>query len=384
MPDSYLFTSESVAEAHPDKMADQISDAVLDAVLMQDLQGRVACETAIKTGMVILLGELTTTAELNIPAVVRETVCDLGYTHSDFGFDGHTCAVINALGKQSLDIARGVNRDDPEQQGAGDQGLMFGYACDETEALMPAPILYAHRLMQRHAALRRAGRIAWLRPDAKCQVTFRYEGDRPMAINTVVFSTQHRPEAALQTVREAVIEEIVRPVLPAKWLKDDTRFLVNPTGRFVIGGPQGDAGLTGRKVVVDAYGASARVGGGCFSGKDPSKVDRAAAYACRYVAKNLVAAGLARRCEVQVAYAIGVAEPVSISVETFGTGRLPERRLTELVSRRFDLRPYAIIRDLDLLRPIYRRTAAFGHFGRQEPEFTWEQTDRAAALAADA
>ncbi len=384
MEDSYLFTSESVSEAHPDKMADRVSDAILDAVLAADPNGRVACETAVKTGLVLLFGELTTNTALDHQQVVREAVRELGYTGSDAGFDADTCAVISALGQQSPDIAQGVDRGDLDEQGAGDQGLMFGYACDETDTLMPAPIHYAHRLMERHAELRRSGQLNWLRPDAKCQVTCRYEGARPTGIETVVLSTQHAPAASLEQIREAVIEEILRPVLPQSWLTGSSRFLINPTGRFVIGGPQGDAGLTGRKVVVDTYGGFARVGGGCFSGKDPSKVDRSAAYACRYVAKNLVAAGLAQRCEVQVAYAIGVAEPVSISVETFGTGKLPRARVTELIRRHFDLRPGAIVRDLDLLRPIYQATAAHGHFGRSGPTFTWEQTDRAAALAADA
>jgi len=384
MDDHHLFTSESVSEAHPDKMADRISDAVVDAALAADPHARVACETAVKTGMVLLFGELTTAAQIPFERVVRDTVRDLGYTGSQLGFDADTCAVIQALGQQSPDIARGVDRDDPQNQGAGDQGLMFGYACDETSALMPAPIHYAHRLMERHARLRRAGSLPWLRPDAKCQVTCRYSDSEPVAIDAVVLSTQHSEAAKLETVREAVIEEILRPTLPASWLDERTRFYINPTGRFVVGGPLGDAGLTGRKVVVDTYGGIARVGGGCFSGKDPSKVDRSAAYACRYVAKNLVAAGLARRCEVQVAYAIGVAEPVSISVETFGTGVLPRARLTELVRRHFDLRPYAIIRDLGLLRPVYQMTAAHGHFGRDGEAFTWERTDRAQALAADA
>ncbi|MCG5539318.1 methionine adenosyltransferase [Halorhodospira sp. 9622] len=384
MDDHHLFTSESVSEAHPDKMADRISDAVVDAALATDPHARVACETAIKTGMVLLFGELTTSASIDFERVVRETVRDLGYSGSQLGFDADTCAVLHALGQQSPDIARGVDRDDPQSQGAGDQGLMFGYACDETPALMPAPIHHAHRLMERHARLRRAGSLPWLRPDAKCQVTCRYADGEPVAIDAVVLSTQHSEAAKLETVREAVIEEILRPTLPASWLDERTRFYINPTGRFVVGGPLGDAGLTGRKVVVDTYGGIARVGGGCFSGKDPSKVDRSAAYACRYVAKNLVAAGLARRCEVQVAYAIGVAEPVSISVETFGTGVLPRARLTELVRRHFDLRPYAIIRDLGLLRPVYQMTAAHGHFGRDGEAFTWERTDRAQALAADA
>ncbi|MBK1734141.1 methionine adenosyltransferase [Halorhodospira abdelmalekii] len=384
MSEQHLFTSESVSRAHPDKIADRISDQVLDAILAADLQGRVACETAVKTGLVLLFGEVTTHAHIDFEAVVRRAVCELGYTGSELGFDGRTCAVINALGRQSPDIAQGVERSDPEQQGAGDQGLMFGYASAETDALMPAPILYAHRLMQRHAELLDTGALPWLRPDAKSQVTVRYVDHTPQAIDAVVLSAQHSPEVTLETVREAVIEEIIRPVLPAKWLDNATRFYINPTGRFVIGGPLGDAGLTGRKIVVDTYGGMARVGGGCFSGKDPSKVDRSAAYAGRYVAKNLVAAGLAERCEVQLSYAIGVAEPVSIAVETFGTGKRPAAQLVELIRRHFDLRPYAIIRDLELLRPIYAQTSAYGHFGRTEPAFTWERTDRAEALAADA
>ncbi len=384
MDDHALFTSESVAAAHPDKVADRISDAVLDAVLASDPQGRVACETAIKTGMVLLLGELTTSAEIDYPRIVREVLRELGYNGSDVGFDADTCAVLNALGQQSPDIAQGVDRAEPEAQGAGDQGMMFGYASDETDALMPAPIYYAHRLMERQAELRRNGHLPWLRPDAKCQVTCRYHSNEPVAIDSIVLSTQHTEEVRLDTVREGVIEEILRPALPEAWLDERTRYYINPTGRFVIGGPLGDSGLTGRKIVVDTYGSIARVGGGCFSGKDPSKVDRSAAYAGRYVAKNLVAAGLAKRCEVHLAYAIGVAEPVSISVETFGTGRLPSRQLTELVRRHFDLRPYGIARDLDLLRPIYQPTSAYGHFGRQGAGFTWEETDRASALAADA
>ncbi|BAU56954.1 S-adenosylmethionine synthetase [Halorhodospira halochloris] len=381
MDEHYLFTSESVSQAHPDKIADQISDTILDAVLEADPHGRVACETAVKTGMVLLFGELTTAAEVDFETLVRDKVCELGYNHSQLGFDGNTCAVINALGQQSPDIALGVDRTDPEQQGAGDQGLMFGYATDETETLMPAPIQYAHRLMQRHSQLLQETTLQWLRPDAKAQVTFSYADGQPQAIDTVVLSTQHAADVDLETVREAVIEQIVKPVLPQQWLSAETRFLINPTGRFVVGGPLGDAGLTGRKVVVDTYGGVARVGGGCFSGKDPSKVDRSAAYACRYVAKNIVAAGLARRCEVQLSYAIGIAEPVSINVETFGTGKLPRAKLVELVRNHFDLRPYGIIRSLDLLRPIYAKTAAHGHFGREETGFTWERTDMAQTLA---
>lgn len=384
MDEHQLFTSESVAQAHPDKMADQLSDTILDAVLKADPNGRVACETAVKTGMVILFGELSSTANIDFETLVRDKICELGYNHSRLGFDGNTCAILNALGQQSPDIAQGVDRTDPEQQGAGDQGLMFGYASAETDAFMPAPILYAHRLMLRHSQLLKGAELEWLRPDAKAQVTCRYKDGRPQAIDTVVLSTQHAADVDLRTVREAAIEQIIKPVLPQEWLTPETRFLINPTGRFVVGGPCGDAGLTGRKVVVDTYGGMARVGGGCFSGKDPSKVDRSAAYACRYLAKNIVAAGLARQCEVQVSYAIGVAEPVSINIETFGTGRLPPGKLVELIRRNFDLRPYGIIRSLDLLRPIYSKTAAHGHFGRDDEDFTWERTDMAETLAAEA
>jgi S-adenosylmethionine synthetase len=384
MATDYLFTSESVSEGHPDKVADQISDAVLDAILTQDPRGRVACETLVKTGIVIVAGEVTTSAWVDIEALVRRTVLRIGYDDSDMGFDGASCGVCNIIGKQSPDIAQGVDRKDERKQGAGDQGLMFGYATNETDVLMPAPITYAHRLVKRQAQVRRKGKLAWLRPDAKSQITFRYENDRPVGIETVVLSTQHSPAVSTRTLREAVMEEIIKPVLPAKWLDKHTRYHINPTGKFVIGGPVGDCGLTGRKIIVDTYGGFARHGGGAFSGKDPSKVDRSAAYAARYVAKNIVAAGLASRCEVQVSYAIGVAEPTSVMIETFGTSKLTRRKLTELVRKHFDLTPYGLREMLDLARPIYEATAAYGHFGREEPEFTWERADKAAALAADA
>ncbi|HLT89666.1 MAG TPA: methionine adenosyltransferase [Woeseiaceae bacterium] len=380
MNHSYLFTSESVSEGHPDKIADQISDAVLDAILEQDTRARVACETLVKTGMVLVAGEITTSAWVDIEDLVRKTVLEIGYSDSRMGFDGASCAVISALGKQSPDIAQGVDRDDPEAQGAGDQGLMFGYATNETDVLMPAPITFAHRLVRRQAEVRKSGRLPWLRPDAKSQVTFVYENHKPVAIDAVVLSTQHEPGVGLDELREAVQEEIIKPVLPAEWLSRRTKYHINPTGRFEIGGPMGDCGLTGRKIIVDTYGGSARHGGGAFSGKDPSKVDRSAAYACRYVAKNIVAAGLADRCEVQVSYAIGVAEPTSISVQTFGTGKIGEDRLTDLIRENFDLRPFGILRMLDLVRPIYRQTAAYGHFGREDVEFSWERTDKAEAL----
>ena len=381
---AYLFTSESVSEGHPDKIADQISDAVLDEILTQDPRGRVACETLIKTGVVIVAGEVTTSAWVDLEALVRKTVLGIGYNHSDMGFDGATCGVLNVIGKQSSDIAQGVDRKDERKQGAGDQGLMFGYASNETDVLMPAAITYAHRLVQRQAQVRKKGTLGWLRPDAKSQVSLRYEDDKPVAIDAVVLSTQHSPDVPTKTLREAVMDEVILPVLPKKWLHKGTKFHINPTGRFVIGGPVGDCGLTGRKIIVDTYGGFARHGGGAFSGKDPSKVDRSAAYACRYVAKNIVAAGLADRCEVQVSYAIGVAEPTSIMVDTFGTGKLPREKLTQLVRRFFDLTPYGLREMLDLARPIYFRTAAYGHFGREEADFTWERTDRAAALAAEA
>ncbi len=380
MKDDYLFTSESVSEGHPDKVADQVSDAVLDAILGQDTQARVACETLVKTGMVIVAGEITTNAWVDLENLVREVIRDIGYT-AEMGFDWETCAVLNAIGKQSVDIAQGVDRKSPEEQGAGDQGLMFGYASNETDVLMPAPITYAHRLVKRQAEVRRSGRLPWLRPDAKSQVTFRYEDGRPTGIDAVVLSTQHDDEIDNKALREAVMEEIIKPVLPPEWLGSGTKIHINPTDRFVIGGPVGDAGLTGRKIIVDTYGGMARHGGGAFSGKDPSKVDRSAAYACRYVAKNIVAAGLAERCEIQVSYAIGVAEPTSITVETFGTGRVGDAELTRLVREHFDLRPYGLLQMLDLVRPIYRGTAAYGHFGREEPDFSWERTDKAEALA---
>ena len=382
----YIFTSESVSEGHPDKMADQVSDAVLDAILTQDKHARVACETLLTTGLVVIAGEITTNAVVDYTQVARQTIKRIGYDSSDIGFDYHTCAVMTAVGKQSPDIAQGVNEGEGLflDQGAGDQGLMFGYACDETDGLMPLPIYLAHRLTQRQSELRKDGRLPWLRPDAKSQVSVRYVEGRPQHIETVVLSTQHHPEVSHSQLTEAVIEEIIKPVLPKDMLGPDLRYLVNPTGRFVIGGPMGDAGLTGRKIIVDSYGGSAPHGGGAFSGKDPSKVDRSAAYAARYVAKNIVAAGLARKCQVQVAYAIGVAKPVSLLVETFGTGKLPEHRIVSLVEKHFDLRPKGIIHMLDLLRPIYTRTASYGHFGREEPEFTWERTDKAAALRAEA
>jgi S-adenosylmethionine synthetase len=382
MSKTYLFTSESVGEGHPDKMADQISDAILDAVIAQDPASRVACETLTKTGLVLVAGEITTGASIEVEDIVRQVVLDIGYNSSDMGFDGATCAVLNGLGKQSRDIAQGVDRKAPEEQGAGDQGLMFGYATSETDSLMPAPIIYSHRLVEQQAKVRKSGKLSWLRPDAKSQVTFRYEDDRPVAVDAVVLSTQHSPDISQKDLEEAVMEEIIKPIIPSQWISKDTRYHINPTGRFVVGGPMGDCGLTGRKIIVDTYGGMARHGGGAFSGKDPSKVDRSAAYACRYVAKNVVAAGLADRCEIQVSYAIGVAEPTSVTVETFGTNRVPEDRIGALVREHFDLRPYGILTMLDLLKPIYRPTAAYGHFGRDEPGFTWERTDKAEALKA--
>ncbi len=380
MSESYVFTSESVSEGHPDKMSDQLSDAVLDAALAQDPDARVACETLVKTGMVVLAGEITTTAQLEVEQLVRDTVNEIGYDHSSKGFDGNICAVINAIGKQSPDIAQGVDRANPEDQGAGDQGLMFGYATNETDVLMPAPITYSHRLVKKQSEVRKSGQLKWLRPDAKSQVTFRYEDGAPTAIDAVVLSTQHDPDISQGDLQEAVMEHIIKPVLPQKWLGADTKFHINPTGKFVIGGPVGDCGLTGRKIIVDTYGGMARHGGGAFSGKDPSKVDRSAAYAGRYVAKNIVAAGLADRCEIQVSYAIGVAEPTSISIDTFGTGKLDDRKIEALVREVFDLRPYGILKMLDLKQPIYKMTASYGHFGREEKEFTWEQTDKIDAL----
>ncbi len=381
---SYLFTSESVSEGHPDKMADQISDAVLDAIIAKDPYARVACETLTKTGMVVLAGEITTNAEIDYEGIVRGVVNDIGYNNSEIGFDGHTCAVINALGKQSPDIAMGVDRAKPEDQGAGDQGLMFGYASNETDVLMPAALTYAHRLVKQQADMRKNGTLPWLRPDAKSQVTVRYEGGKIVAIDAVVLSTQHSPDISLDDLRVAVMENVIFPVLPKEWLHKDTKFHINPTGNFVIGGPVGDCGLTGRKIIVDTYGGMARHGGGAFSGKDPSKVDRSAAYAGRYVAKNIVAAGLADRCEIQVSYAIGVAQPTSITVATFGTSKVDETLIENLVREHFDLRPYGITKMLDLLRPIYRGTAAYGHFGREDLDLPWERTDRADALRAAA
>jgi S-adenosylmethionine synthetase len=375
-----LFTSESVSEGHPDKIADQISDAVLDAILEQDPKARVACETYVKTGMVMVGGEITTTAWVDIEELTRKTVRDIGYTSSDMGFDADSCAILNTIGKQSPDINQGVDRTKPEEQGAGDQGLMFGYATNETENFMPAPVDFSHQLVKRQAEVRKSGELPWLRPDAKSQLTFAYEDNKIVGIDAIVLSTQHDESVDLKTLQEGVMETIIKPILPAKWLTKDTKYHINPTGRFVIGGPMGDCGLTGRKIIVDTYGGMARHGGGAFSGKDPSKVDRSAAYAARYVAKNLVAAGLADRCEIQVSYAIGVAEPTSISIETFGTGKLPEAALVALVKEHFELRPYGLINMLDLMRPIYQPTAAYGHFGRSE--FPWEQTDKVEALKA--
>jgi S-adenosylmethionine synthetase len=382
----YLFTSESVSEGHPDKVSDQISDAVLDAILTQDTNARVACETLCSTGLIVMSGEITTNAMVDYNVIARETIKRIGYTSSDIGFDSNTCAVLTAFNKQSPDIAQGVNRTKEQEldQGAGDQGLMFGYACDETPQLMPMPIYYAHRLMERQAELRRSGRLTWLRPDAKSQVSVSYKNGKPHRVETVVISTQHHPDISHVALTEAVIEEIIKPVIPKAMLRVDTRYLVNPTGRFVVGGPMGDCGLTGRKIIVDTYGGAAHHGGGAFSGKDPSKVDRSAAYAGRYVAKNVVAAGIASRCEVQIAYAIGVARPVSLMVETFGTGKISDDKIAKLIERNFDLRPRAIIHSLNLLRPIYLKTAAYGHFGRDEPEFTWEAADKAIQLRADA
>ena len=384
MAQGQLITSESVSEGHPDKVADQISDAILDAILEQDVGARVACETLVKTGLVLVAGEISTTAWVDFEELVREVVRDIGYDNGAVGFDGTTCAVLNAIGKQSTDIAQGVDREEEDAQGAGDQGMMYGYATDETDVLMPAPITYAHRLVRKQAQVRRSGRLPWLRPDAKSQVTIRYEGGVPQRVEAVVLSTQHDPDIGIEELREAVREEIIRPVLPEAWLGNHTRYHINPTGRFVIGGPVGDCGLTGRKIIVDTYGGVGRHGGGAFSGKDPSKVDRSADYAARYVAKNVVAAGLASRCEVQLSYAIGVAEPTSVHVDTFGTARVAEERIGALVGEHFDLRPRGIIRMLDLLRPIYRATAAYGHFGREDHDFPWERTDRAQALRAAA
>ena len=379
---SYLFTSESVSEGHPDKIADQISDAVLDEILKQDPKARVACETYVKTGMALVGGEITTSAWVDIENLTRQVICDIGYKHSDMGFDGHSCAVLNAIGKQSSDINQGVDRENPLDQGAGDQGIMFGYATNETEVLMPAAITYAHRLMEKQAEVRKSGKLAWLRPDAKSQVTLKYEDNKIVGVDAVVLSTQHSEEVSQKEIYEGVMEEIIKPILPSEWLSQQTKYFINPTGRFVIGGPMGDCGLTGRKIIVDTYGGAARHGGGAFSGKDPSKVDRSAAYAARYVAKNIVAAGLADRCEIQLSYAIGVAEPTSIMVETFGTGKVSNEVLVKLVREFFDLRPYGLIKMLNLIQPIYRQTAAYGHFGREQ--FPWEKVDRAEELLAAA
>lgn len=385
MANDYLFTSESVSEGHPDKVADQISDAILDAIFEQDPKARVAAETLCNTGLVVLAGEITTHANVDYISVARDTIKRIGYDNADYGIDYKSCAVLVAYDKQSPDIAQGVDEGKgiDLDQGAGDQGLMFGYACNETAELMPAAIHYAHRIVERQSELRKDGRLPWLRPDAKSQVTLRYVDGKPVSIDTIVLSTQHAPEMQHKDIEEAVIESIIKPVVPAEWIKD-TRFLVNPTGRFVIGGPQGDCGLTGRKIIVDTYGGAAPHGGGAFSGKDPSKVDRSAAYAGRYVAKNIVAAGLAERCQIQVSYAIGVAKPTSVMVTTFGTGKISDEKLAQIVGEVFDLRPKGIVQMLDLLRPIYRKTAAYGHFGREEPEFTWERTDKVAALRAAA
>ncbi|MBJ40261.1 MAG: methionine adenosyltransferase [Gammaproteobacteria bacterium] len=382
MAEETLFTSESVSEGHPDKMADQISDAILDAILTDDPDARVACETLVKTGLAMVAGEITTSTHIDIEAVCRETITRIGYDNADVGFDGNTCAILNALGKQSPDIAMGVDETSDHEQGAGDQGLMFGYATNETDVLMPAPIYYAHLLVKQQADMRRAGTLSFLRPDAKSQLTFKYNAaGEPTGIDAVVLSTQHDPDVSAADLQEGVREEIIKPVLPDNWMHADTKIYINPTGNFVIGGPVGDCGLTGRKIIVDTYGGMARHGGGAFSGKDPSKVDRSAAYAGRYVAKNIVAAGLADRCEIQISYAIGVAEPTSISIATFGTGKLPDDEIVSLVREHFDLRPKGLIAMLDLKRPIYEKTAAYGHFGREEPEFTWERTNRKDALA---
>ena len=381
---NFIFTSESVTEGHPDKLCDQVSDAILDGILAQDPAGRVACETLAKTGFIMVAGEITTRAQIDIPQIVRRTVEEIGYTHSDMGFDYKTCAVMSAIEQQSPDIARGVDGQgvyNPDEQGAGDQGMMFGYACNETDELMPMPIALAHRLTRKLAAVRKSGKLPFLRPDGKSQVSVRYHNDRPVGIDTVVISSQHAPETPYQTLRDSIIEEVIRCELPAHLLDKHTRFYINPTGRFVVGGPMGDSGLTGRKIIVDTYGGWGRHGGGAFSGKDPSKVDRSACYYARYIAKNIIAANLAARCEVQIAYAIGIAAPVSIHVTTFGTGRVSDETLEMLIRKVFDCRPAALIRELNLLRPIYRNTAAYGHFGRQEAEFTWEHTSKAAELA---
>ena len=381
MADKTLFTSESVSEGHPDKMADQLSDAVLDAILAEDPEGRVACETMIKTGMVIFAGEITTNAYVELQDLCRGVILDIGYDSSDLGFDGASCAVINAIGSQSADIAMGVNESEDHEQGAGDQGMMFGYATNETDVLMPAPITYSHLLVKRQSEVRRSGKLSFLRPDAKSQITFSYnESGTPVGIEAVVLSTQHDPDVSRSDLQEGVMEEIIKPVLPSNWLSSDTKYFINPTGNFVIGGPLGDCGLTGRKIIVDTYGGMARHGGGAFSGKDPSKVDRSAAYAVRYVAKNIVAAGLADRCEIQISYAIGIAEPTSINVNTFGTGKITDEHIVTLIRQHFDLKPKGLIDMLDLKRPIYKKTAAYGHFGREDADFTWERTDKAALL----
>ncbi|MES2208435.1 MAG: methionine adenosyltransferase [Pseudomonadota bacterium] len=385
MISDFLFTSESVSEGHPDKVADQISDAILDAILSQDPKGRVAAETLVSTGLVVLAGEITTHASIDYASVARQAIKDIGYDNTDLGFDYKSCAILNAYNKQSPDIAQGVNEGEglDLEQGAGDQGLMFGYACDETPSLMPLPIYYAHKLMQSQATLRKQGKLVWLRPDAKSQITTRYINNHPNTIETIVLSTQHQPDVSHEQIEEAVIEEIIKPSIPSSLLSKNARYLVNPTGRFVIGGPQGDCGLTGRKIIVDSYGGSAPHGGGAFSGKDPSKVDRSGAYAARHVAKNIVAARLAKRCQVQISYAIGVARPVSIAVQTFGTGLISDEKLAQLVEKHFDLRPKGIILELDLLHPRYYKTAAYGHFGRNEPEFSWEALDKVPALQAE-
>ena len=371
-----VFTSESVSEGHPDKLADQISDAVVDAMLKDDPESRIAVETMVKTGMAIVAGEVRTSTYVDLEELIREVILDIGYNSSDVGFDGASCAIINAIGKQSSDIAMGVDESDDKELGAGDQGLMFGYASNETEVLMPAPIYYAHRLVEQQAKIRKNGQLLWLRPDAKSQLTLRYLDDKPVSIDAVVLSTQHDPSISLSDLREAVMEEIIKPVLPTEWITSDTKFHINPTGNFVIGGPVGDCGLTGRKIIVDTYGGMARHGGGAFSGKDPSKVDRSAAYAGRYVAKNIVASGLADRCEIQISYAIGVSDPTSISINTFGTGKLTDNEIVQLVREHFNLTPGGLIKMLDLKRPIYQQTAAYGHFGRELPDFTWEKTDK--------
>jgi len=380
MAKEFLFTSESVSEGHPDKIADQISDAILDEILKQDINARVACEALVKTGMVLVGGEVTTSAWVDIEQITREVVKDIGYNSSDMGFDWESCAIMSAIGKQSQDIAQGVDRDTDVAQGAGDQGLMFGYATNETSVLMPAPIYYAHELVKRQAELRKEDVLSWLRPDSKSQITFKYIDDKPVGVDAVVLSTQHHPDISQKDLVAAIIEEVIKPTLPEEWVSKDTKYYVNPTGRFVIGGPLGDCGLTGRKIIVDTYGGMARHGGGCFSGKDPSKVDRSAAYACRYVAKNIVAAGIADRCEIQVSYAIGVADPISIFVDTFGTGKIPNEEIANLVRENFDLRPYGIVKMLDLLQPIYKKTASYGHFGREDLNVSWEKTDKAEDL----